>query len=473
MVIKFGTDGWRAIIAEDFTFANVRACAQGVASYLKETGLAQRGLVVGYDTRFASEEFAASVAEVMAGNGIKTYLASRHAPTPVVSYGVIERGAAGAVVITASHNPAQWNGFKYRPEYAGSAPQEVVEALERHIADDSARGVLCRMALEEARQQGLVESFDLAPPYFRHLQRLLDMDPLRNAGLRVVADYMHGAGGGYFNVLLEGGSTQVYPLRGERNPLFPGMLQPEPIAHNLEDLSDEVVHRGAAVGLALDGDGDRLGVVDETGRFLTTHQVFALLAWYLLEVRGHRGPLVKSITMTSMIERLGEVYGVPVHETPVGFKYLGPVMMAQDALAAGEESGGYAFRGHIPERDGVLSGLYLLDFMVRTGKSLSQLVEELHARVGHHLFQRQDLPFQPDQREAIQSRVDQASPDALASIPVTSRDTPDGTRFRLEDGSWALIRFSGTEPLLRVYAEAPSQEQAEAIIAAVREIAGV
>ncbi len=473
MTIKFGTDGWRGIIAEDFTYANVRACAQGVASYLKETGQAPRGLVVGYDTRFSSEAFATAVAEVLAGNGIKTYLATRYAPTPVVSYGILGRRAAGAVAITASHNPSQWNGFKYRPNYAGSASPEVLAALESHIARDQARHLLRRIPLAAAQSQGIVEAFDLTTPYFHHLQQLLDLEPLRWAGLTVVSDYMHGAGAGFFNVLLEGGSTQIHPLRQERNPLFPGMLQPEPIAQNLEDLSEEVVRRRAAVGLALDGDGDRLGVVDETGRFLTTHQVFALLVWYFLEVRGLRGPLVRSVTMTHMIDLLAKPYSVPVYETAVGFKYLGPTMRDEDALAAGEESGGYAFRGHIPERDGILSGLYLLDCMARTGKSLSHLMRELEERVGPHRYHRQDLPLAPDQREAIQGLVERADPRTLASVPVHTRDSLDGARFLLRDGSWVLIRLSGTEPLLRIYAEAPSEKQAQALIAAVRELAGL
>ena len=473
MPIKFGTDGWRAIIAEDYTFRNVRLCAQGTSELMRQQGAVSRGLVVGYDTRFGSEDFAAAVAEVIAANGIKTLLADRPAPTPVVSHSVVSRGAAGGVVITASHNPPQWNGFKVKPDYGGSASPEVVAELEKHIARAEASGRIERMPLAEAKAEGLVEYFDPQPSYLEHVATQVDLDGIRRAGLRVAVDSMFGAGAGYLATLLAGGSTTVTELHGERNPAFPGMSQPEPIAHNLGALMSTVVETSADLGLATDGDADRLGLVDERGRFITALQTFALLCLHQLEVLERRGPLVRSVTMTSMVDRLAEIYGVPVFATPVGFKFLGPVMMREDALVAGEESGGYAFRGNIPERDGVLSGLMVLDMILKTGKSVSGLLEMLEAKVGPHHYDRWDLPFDESQRDRVREKVTSAQPPALAGRPVEEVDTQDGFRFVLEGGYWALVRFSGTEPLLRIYAEGESPQEVEALLAEVRALVGV
>ena len=460
--IKFGTDGWRGITARDFTFQNVALCAQGVASYLKEEGLASRGLVVGYDTRFASEDFASEVAQVMAGNGVKTYLSDKPSPTPVVSYNILVRKAAGAVIITASHNPPQWNGFKYRPEYAGSATPEIIARLEQGIQEAGSTGVES-LELSDARSQGLVESIDPMAPYLAQVARLVDLNVVSDAGINVVTDAMYGAGAGYFPGILSGGNSSVVELHGERNPAFPGMTQPEPIARNLGALAEAVVGKGADVGIALDADADRLGVIDEKGNFLTSLQVFALLALYLLEVKGERAPLVKTLTSTSMLFRLGELFQVPVFETPVGFKYVGPVMTREQALMGGEESGGYAFRGHIPERDGVLSGLLFLELMVRTGKRPSELVQYLYDKVGPHYYQRRDVHFQPDEREALEGRLAALRPGSIGDLKVVGVDEVDGKRFRLENG-WVVMRFSGTEPLLRIYAEADSPTTVKRIL---------
>ena len=470
--IRFGTDGWRAIIGWEFTADNVRACARGVAAYLQKSGMASRGLVVGYDTRFASEDFAAEVAQVTTGAGIRTLLCTQPAPTPVVSYNIVHRGAGGGAIITASHNPPQWNGFKYKPEYGGSASPEVVEALEEEIAATLHEEVPS-LPLAEARRQGLLTDIDPAPLYLARIGQLADLQAIRNSGLNVVVDAMFGAGAGYLPQILEGGTVQATELHGERNPIFPGMAQPEPVAHNLTDLSEAMVSQGADVGIALDGDADRVGLVDEHGRFISTLQTFALLALYLLEVRGERGPLVKSITMTSMVYKLGQLYDVPVYETPVGFKYIGPLMMEKEALAGGEESGGYGFRGHIPERDGILSGLYLLDLVVKTGKRPSELGDYLFSKVGPHFYERLDVPFAPERRAETEGRVASQRPDVLAGKRVTARDEIDGTRLHLEGGAWALIRFSGTEPLLRIYAEAESPELVGRILEDARALARV
>lgn len=450
--IKFGTDGWRAIIAQDYTFDNVRACAAAAAMYLQKHGLAGRGLVVGYDARYASEEFAAAVAEVVAGYGIKVALTSVLCPTPVVSFSIIDRKAGGGVVITASHNPWNWNGFKYKPEYGGSAAPEIVDEIEAPLPSLVGRK-LPSVDIADARARGLVEDFDPRAPYLAQLARLVDIDRLRAAGLRVCYDAMYGTGAGYFTTLFEGGATSITELHGYRNPIFPGMHAPEPIARNLHDMAEEMASGAYDTGIATDGDADRVGVADERGTFIDQLQVFGLLAYYMLEYRGERGAIVKSITTTAMVQRLGEIYGVPVHETRVGFKFLGPKMMETDALIGGEESGGYGFRGHVPERDGILAGLYMLDFVARSGKRPSELLAELYAKVGEHHYDRIDVAIREDQRDAIYARAAAARPDAVAGIKVSAIDTTDGFRYMLDGKGWMLFRFSGTEPLVRVYTE--------------------
>jgi alpha-D-glucose phosphate-specific phosphoglucomutase len=469
--IKFGTDGWRAVIAEDYTFHNVRACAAGVARYLREHGLAERGLVVGYDTRFASEDFAAAVCETVAADGIRCYLTDRPTPTPAVSFAILDKRAGGAAVITASHNPWRWNGFKYKPEYAGSASPEVVAELERHAADVLSSGGATRMPLADAEAKGLVQRFDPRPAYLAQLAKLVDLDRLRAAGLRVAIDPMFGTGAGYLTELLSGGKTTADEVNSERNPLFPGIAAPEPIGRNLTVLADRIRDTNADVGIATDGDSDRLGVMDERGQFVDQLQTFALLSYYLLEVRGERGPIVKSITTTQMVQRLGELYGVPVFETDVGFKYLGPKMIAENAMIGGEESGGYGFRGHLPERDGILAGLYFLDFMARTGKRPSELLADLYAKVGPHYYDRVDIRLVPEQKETIRARVSAARPDSIAGLRADKVETPDGARFLL-DGGWLLLRFSGTEPLLRIYTEVGDEALVPKVLEAGREIAG-
>jgi phosphomannomutase len=470
--IKFGTDGWRAIIAEDYTFENVRYCAQGVADYLKQANLAERGLVIGYDTRFASEDFAAAAAEVLAGNGVKAYLSPRPAPTPVVSYGVPANHAAGAIIITASHNPGAWNGFKYKDEYGSSAPDEITSKIVEFLSRAYDAGTVGRLPLAEAKQKGLVAATDLDKAYFEQVARLVDLDRLRGAGLKLVIDPMYGAGAGYLARFLAGGVTSFTEIHHERNPIFPG-LRPEPIMPHLNGLSAAVKEEKASVGLATDGDADRMGIIDEKGGFINQLQVFALLCLYLLEVRGQRGPIIKTLTTTSMAYRLGEIFDVPVYETAVGFKYVAPLMTAKDAIIGGEESGGYGFRGHVPERDGVLANLYFLDLMVSTGKSPAQLLDYLFSKVGPHYYKRADIRFDEARRQAVVDRVRGHAPASIDGVKVKNIDTTDGFRFNLADNTWLLIRFSGTEPLLRIYTETDSPQRAERLLKLGREIAGV
>jgi phosphomannomutase len=467
--IRFGTDGWRAIIAQDFTFDNVARCAQGLANYLRERGTADRGLVVGYDTRFLSREFAETVAGVVAGNGIKVHLCQHSAPTPVVSFNVLHHRTAGAAIITASHNPGIWNGFKFKPEYAGSATQEITDQLEAKIRQ--IEGVKS-ITLEAGRDEGLIVDINPTPPYMEKVQELVDLPAIKSAGFRVLVDSMFGAGAGYIPNLLAGGTTAVEEMNGYRNPAFPGMEQPEPIAHNLTTLSRRVRDEGAVVGLALDGDADRLGLMDEKGNFISTLEVFSLLALYLLEVKDQRGDIVKGVTASQMLNKLAQKYGVGVHEMRVGFKYIGPTFSEVNGLIGGEESGGYAFRGHIPERDGILSGLYVLEYMARSGKSPSQLVEHLFEQVGPHYYQRRDFTFNPQDRERIQQLLRSPDLTELAGMPVRGSDEIDGRRLFF-DNAWLASRFSGTEPLLRIYCEADCLERVNQLLDAAYQYLGV
>jgi len=467
--IKFGTDGWRGVIAEDFTFNNVRLCAHGVAEYIQASGLASKGLIIGYDTRFASEHFAAAASEVVAANGIKVYLCPKATPTPVISYGVTNWKVAGAIIITASHNPAIWNGFKIKTDEGASAPPDVVTKIEGLLPVIIARNGVNRLPFDEGLSKGLIEQLDLTPAYFQHLAQLIDLESIRKASLKIVVDSMFGAGAGYFKNLLEGGKTEVIEINGDRNPIFPD-IQPEPIAPHLSKLSQTVKESKATIGLATDGDADRLGIADENGAIMTSLQIFSLLALYLLEVRGERGAIVKTLNTSSMMDRLGEIYNVPVYETPVGFKYVAPKMIAENALIGGEESSGFGFRGHVPERDGILAGIYFLDLMIRLNKTPSELIEYLYSKVGPHHYQRLDLEFPQSEREKIFQRLTQAMPSHLADTEVIKKNTMDGFHFLLSDGSWLLFRFSGTEPLLRIYAEAPSLSRAGTLIAEGRKI---
>ncbi len=399
-------------------------------------------------------------------------LSPRAAPTPVICYGVVNHAAAGAIIITASHNPARWNGFKLRITDGSSAPTEVISEVEEHASRAFDTGEVSRLPLGQAIDRGLVSHHDLDVAYFERVARFVDLDRLKQADLRVVIDPMYGAGAGYLGRLLGGGRITLEEINGERNPAFPG-ISPEPIAVNLEKLQEAVRERRADVGIAQDGDADRIGIVDENGLFFTQLQVFALLCHYLLEVKGERGAIVKTITTTSMIDRLGEIYGVPVIETPVGFRFVAPKMIEEDAMIGGEESGGYGFRGHVPERDSIPAALYFLDFMVSTGKTPSRLLTDLYDKVGPHHYHRSDVEFPPQERQRIIDRLHDRPPDSIDGVAITRVDTGDGFRYLLTDGSWLLIRFSGTEPILRVYAESDTPERVQRLLDFGRDLTGI
>jgi len=471
--IKFGTDGWRGVIAEDYTFDNVRRCAQGFASYLLSKGRQNQWVIVGHDKRFGSEFFAAAVSEVLAGNGLKVYLTDSATPTPVIAYAVVDKKACGAVNITASHNPPTDNGFKVRNETGGAIDPDGLTQIEASIPDSVAD--VKRTNYAEAEKSGQIAKFDAATPYIEHLTRdhLIDLQPIKDAGLTVMVDAMWGNGAGWFTRLLAGGKTKVIEIHNVRNPSFPEMKRPEPIQPNIDVGLKATVDNKADVLLITDGDADRCGIGDENGQFINQLRVYALLAYYLLEIRGLRGAIVKTLSTTTMLNKLGKIYKVPVYETGVGFKYVAPKMTETDALIGGEESGGYAFRGNVPERDGILAGLYMLDMMVKTGKKPTELLKMLFEKVGgEYFYDRIDSPFNGD-RKMREEMILKANPQTLGGLKVTNLVTVDGFQFKLEDGGWMLIRFSGTEPILRVYCETRHGDKVQAILQDGLKVAGI
>jgi phosphomannomutase len=468
--IKFGTDGWRGKIAEDYTFANVRRCTQGFAEYLLQKGFKDEWVVIGHDKRFHSENFAAAAAEVLAGNGLRVYLTDGATPTPVIAYSIVNRGACAGLNITASHNPPTDNGFKVRNQFGGAIDPEGLKEIESRIPDDEEGAK--RMALAEAEASGRVVRFDAAPAYIEQIHSLVDLERIKQAGLKILAEPMWGNGAGWFPRLLNGGSTQVFEIHNVRNPIFPEMSRPEPIPPNVNVALQKTLEVGADVLIITDGDADRLGVGDEQGRFIDQLRVYGLLAYYLLDVVGMRGPIVKTLSTTTMLNKLGKIYGVPVYDTGVGFKYVAPKMLETDAMIGGEESGGYAFHGHVPERDGILAGLYILDMMVRLNKKPSELIQLLFDKVGAHYYDRIDTQFQGD-RQSREQTILAANPETLGGLKVVNLDTTDGFKFNLEDGGWLLIRFSGTEPIIRVYTETTHPDRVQAILQDGLRVAGI
>ncbi|MFQ5419481.1 MAG: phosphoglucomutase/phosphomannomutase family protein [Anaerolineae bacterium] len=469
--IKFGTDGWRGRIAEDYTFDNVRRVTQAFATFLQKGSLAQKGVVIGYDKRFHAENFAAAAAEVMAGNGINVWLTEGPTPTPTISYAVVDKQAGGAINITASHNPPTDCGFKVRDPRGGAIPPADLKNIEAVLPDSV--GDVKRMRLDDGLSDGRIQMFDAAPAYIEQLGRLIDVEPIKAAGFNVLVDCMWGNGAGWFPQLLAGGKTAVHEVHNQRNPIFPHMTRPEPIPPNVDHGLSFVKKLDADVAIINDGDADRVGFGDENGDFIDQLRVYGLLGYYFLEVRGDRGPIVKTISTTKMLNKLGKLYGVPVHETGVGFKYIAPKMVEVDALIGGEESGGYAFHGHVPERDGILAGLFLLDLMVQTGKKPSQLLDLLFEKVGAHFYDRIDTAFDQARRAEILNNVTSARPSTIGGLKVTDIVTIDGHQFVMEDGGWLLVRFSGTEPIIRVYCETTHEDKVEAILADGMKLAGL
>jgi len=470
--IRFGTDGWRGIIAEDVTFANVRLAGRAIARRLRRDGNDRSSphILVGHDTRFLSREFAQEVAEAMAGEGARVSLASAFAPTPAFSYAVVRLGAAGAVVITASHNPAEYSGVKFKTSFGGSASIAFTQEVEEEI---------CRLRAEsqEPRAKGKFEirnskfeigCFDARTPWLDRLEELADVSRIGRSGIRVALDVMYGAGQGLLSERLRRAGATVRELHAELNPGFGG-LQPEPIPAHMGALMDCVKGwegAGARVGFAFDGDCDRVSPVDEDGNVLSPHQTLALLLRHLVSNRGQRGAVVKSVNIGHMVDAEAEALGLPLVVTPVGFKHIAEAMRQHDAVVGGEESGGFAVRGHIPERDGALVSLLLLECMAMTGKPLGALVREREAQRGPRRYGRLDLRLASlSARDRVVASVVASPPDRILAVPVRHVETMDGVKLTRADQSWIMLRASGTEPLLRIYAEAPTEDEVQALLA--------
>ncbi len=471
MAIRFGTDGWRAVISEEFTFDNVRHVAQAIAGETlanahERDGNGRPVVVVGFDTRFLSDRYAIAVAEVLAANGIEVLLAQADAPTPMVSYAIVHHAADGGVMITASHNPPRYNGIKLKSVHGGSASPETAKAVEARIHANLAQGVEPkRMEYADAVGAGLIHRFDPLPAYDAHIRRIVDFDTIRAGNLRVAVDPMYGAGRVYLRELLSEAGCNVTELRSEMNPGFNG-IHPEPIARHLGPLIEEIQRDAYHIGVATDGDADRIGAVDPTGVFIDPHCIMALLVEYLVRDRGMRGAIVKTVSTTQMLNRLALRHGLPIRETPVGFNHISDLMLQEQVLLGGEESGGISVLGHIPEGDGVLMALLLVEMVAARKLSLAQQLDELMsaADIGRFCYARLDQPVKPFSKSDLVDRLASTAPAAIGDVPIVEVNCRDGVKYVLQDDSWLLIRPSGTEPVLRIYAESRSDERVQEML---------
>ncbi len=476
--IRFGTDGWRAVIAQDYTFANLERVAQAYARHVVNEREAARAtktrepqartteaplVVVGYDRRFMSENFAARAAEVLAGNRIAVEMFATDVPTPLVSWSVRHRKAAGGVVITASHNPAEFNGFKIKAPWGGSATPETTRAVESLIdSEPAARGEL--RAGSESQLEPSVES------YRGQIASYVDLSRLRAARGRVVVDPIHGAGGRWVESFLACGALEVETIRADRDPRFGGVA-PEPIDRNLAPLRGRVKGTGALVGLATDGDADRLGAVNERGETMTMHEVVPLILLHLARVRGMTGGVVRTFSQSVLTKRIAAAHGLKLYETPIGFKYVADLMLREDILIGAEESGGIGVKGHLPERDGILNSLLLLEAVVAAGRPPSEMVKEMHREFGEFYYDRRDTAFEVARGLELVNQLVQRPPARVGEWGVESVERVDGTKLVFADESWLLFRQSGTEPVLRIYCEASSTEKRDRLLDAGCELA--
>lgn len=475
MPIHFGTDGWRAVISDTFTFHNLRLVTQAIADAVRSEAwnngmqfnhpIDPNKMVVGFDTRFLSDRYASEVARVLAANGYTVYLAQADAPTPVISHAVRNLGAAGGVMITASHNAPRYNGVKLKAAYGGSASGEQSRRVEVYLNDNENRGRGPNlMDFDLARKQGLIQRFNPIPDYYQHLRTLINFDVIAENPQRIVVDSMYGSGRGVIKGILQGTGCEVQEIRGEMNPGFGG-VHPEPIAQHLSALAGAVSTHMGNFGLATDGDADRIGAMDERCNFVDPHKIMALAMRYLIESRGCRGPVVRTVSTTRMIDRLAKKYDVPVYETPVGFNHIADYMLKQDILIGGEESGGISFCGHIPEGDGILMGLLIVEMVSSAGTTLFEIVEDLLAEVGPAFYRRSDLRLsRPVAKQTMTDYMLNNAPKEIGGEAITSISTLDGIKYLLADDSWLLIRPSGTEPVLRVYAEGRTQQIVDALL---------
>lgn len=464
-LIRFGTDGWRALVAEEFTFPNVRAVAQAVADFLREhpDPHATKAVEVGYDTRPLGDRFAEAVAEVLAGNGFEVWLTDAPTPTPAISFTIRARKLQGGIAVTASHNPFTYNGLKFKPAYAGPAEPAMTQWIERALFKRPIR----RMPMEQALALKRIRRFDPFPAYLRFLRDYVDWSRLKRARLRVAYDSMHGAGHQPFELLFSDTHMEWFSIRNQI-AIRRSTHRPEPVADELHELASWVRSKRCDVGLATDGDADRVGVVGPDGRFISSQETMALLLWHILEDRRGRGVVVSTVSGTNLLDAITQAYGVKLHRTPVGFKHIAHWMRTENVLFGGEESGGFGFQGCVPERDGLLGGLLILEMMVMRRKGLSALLHEMRRRFGRWFFAREDLSLtHPVSAERLHAWAQSASVRNQSFVgmgKVERIETLDGAKVVLEDRSWLLLRPSGTEPLLRIYAEASHPRGLKALI---------
>jgi alpha-D-glucose phosphate-specific phosphoglucomutase len=446
-LIKFGTDGWRGVIAEDFTYDNVRKVAHAIACYVARAEKPGSGVLVGYDTRFGSERFARVAAEVVSASGTPVWLATDACPTPALSLLVRLRGAAGGIQITASHNPYRWNGIKFKASYGCSASPAIVAQIEAELEKVLRDGI---PALPPRKD--LIQSLDVRTPYLETLAALVDWDRLRGAKMRFVVDPMHGAGRGLLRDLLQRHAVECDEIRGTRDPLFGG-VNPEPIEQHLEALRHAVSEGKYDAGFAFDGDADRIGAMDRDGTFITPHQIFSILLWHLAGTRKLTGDVAKTFSTTKMIDKIAAKFGRKVWETPIGFKYICDRMLEGDVLIGGEESGGIGTKLHLPERDATVNALLLAEVMAWHGKRLGELVAMLEREFGVHHYGRVDLTLKPGQKEKALRHFANGKFNRLLDWPILRREDMDGIKVYLGEVGWVMARASGTEPMLRIYSE--------------------
>ncbi len=460
--IKFGTDGWRDLMYDRFNLPNVRRVVEAIGQYTKDNQGEGRGVVVGYDARFFSDFFAKEAAEILASQGIKVYLGERDFPTPVIAFAVTHYQAFGAVMFTASHNPPEYNGIKFIPEYAGPASLEITKAIEANL--EKSPGVE-KVFRQPAPQ--LITRFDPTEAYLKQLQQLVNVGAIKKANLNLVIDPMYATGRSYLAELLK--ECSVKEIHNRRDPLFGGSM-PDPQDKFLGELMALVKSRENSIGLATDGDADRFGIVDSDGSYLNANQVISLLMWHLITNRGLKGIVARSVATTHMIDRLGELYGVEVVETPVGFKYIGEMMRTKPVIIGGEESGGLSIQGHLPEKDGILACALMAELRAVTGKPLLAALADLYAKVGQFFTQRLDIHLAEPAKAAILEKCKTTSLERIGTVKIREIRKIDGFKFILDNGSWFLIRPSGTEPLIRIYFEANSTGELEELIANVRQL---
>jgi alpha-D-glucose phosphate-specific phosphoglucomutase len=462
--IKFGTDGWRGVIAEDFTFANARVVAQAIARYVVRCEDARAGVIIGYDHRFASDRIAATAAEVVSASGTPVFLTDKPCPTPAVSLLVRQRAAAGGLVITASHNPYQWNGIKYKASYGSSALPSIVAQIEKEL------DVVQRENVPPLPpRKNLIQRLEPRAPYLDTLEKLVDWRRLRDAKLRFVSDAMHGSATGLLVELFRRNGVVCDEIRGMRDPRFGG-VHPEPIEPHIEALRESVLARKFDAGFCADGDGDRIGAIDRSGAFVNPHQIFALLVWHLAGTRNLPGDVAKTFSVTKLIDKLAAKFGRKLHEMPIGFKYICELMLEHKILIGGEESGGIGTSLYLPERDATVSALFLAELMAWHGKSLGELLAALHAEFGEFHYGRVDLDVKPGQKEKAIAHFSNGKLTRILDLPIVRREDMDGIKVYLGEAGWVMVRASGTENLLRVYSETNKTETTRRVLEAVTQI---